>query len=57
MSQNDAQIAGDTRATVRSQAFLRELPTPHKLETSTNDLMRDGLAQIADPSRDGVELS
>ncbi|MEA3051908.1 MAG: hypothetical protein QOG72_811 [Sphingomonadales bacterium] len=24
-----------------AQAFLRELPTPHKLETSTNDLLRE----------------
>lgn len=32
---------GEPRVAGATQAFLRELPTPHKLETSTNDLLRE----------------
>jgi superfamily II DNA or RNA helicase len=41
MPQLETSQGDGERADVRAQSFLRELPTPHKLETSTNDLLRE----------------
>lgn len=41
MRQNINTDRGQSRVAGPSQEFLRELSTPHKLETSTNDLLRE----------------